>query len=80
MGLIAAALQFSHQQIPVIALDLNMAVFDRSPRAAQFLELFSKGLEFIVMQGKTADHGHAFAFSALGFSEETDIPVALDSL
>jgi hypothetical protein len=72
-------LQQTEQQVAVIALDLDKAVFDGSAGAAALFELFGQLLELARFQLQAGDQGDSFAFTTLGFTLNADNSITFAS-
>ena len=61
-------LQFSLDSIPVIPLDLDYTVFQRTATAAQFFQALSNEFQFIGIDRNPRNGSHTLAFAALCFA------------
>lgn len=68
LGLEAAFAEFVEQQLDMIALDLDDAVFQRPAGTAAALQRAGQFLEFAFRQGYAADGGHRLAASPLALA------------
>lgn len=66
------ALQFLHELVPMVALDLNDVVFDGSAGAAFAFQFFRKRFHLGYRQRQAGDGGHAFPFASLCLAAEAD--------
>jgi len=68
--------EFFLQQFPVIALNLDHAVFDCTATAALGFELFRELLQVFFRKRNTADHTDSFTASAFAFPADSYYAIA----
>ena len=69
---ITHALKFRNDPIPLIALNLNPSILDRSASAKPLLQLGGKFREAVLVQGQVGDDCHPLASPALRLSAHSD--------
>src|SRR6478672_4302663 len=63
--------QFHHDLVAVISLDFDIAIFDCTSGAAQFLELLCKCCNCYLVSMYTANHGNCLPTPLLTISHDT---------
>ena len=73
---IAAPLQFGHEEVPVVTLDLDDAVFRGPAGPAPTLQVAGQNLELCVVQRNPGDDRDVLPAPPLGLPPDPDNPVA----
>src|SRR5207302_5213066 len=71
LDLVAQGRQFCHDLITVVALDFDVAIFDCTAGAAQFLELLCKCSNRRIVSLYTANHRDDLATTLLAIAHDT---------
>lgn|GEM_PF-6068324 len=64
--------QFRLQARPLLTLDLDDTVTNRTAHPTQLLEAAGKGLKFCTGEWQTLDQGHTSTLASLGLTRQSD--------